>query len=196
MKNTTQIRDGILESLIPHVAFDGWTLMSARHAAQEAGYNPDMIDAVFPHGTDDIVAHFADMADRAMLDALGQGADLRVRDKITLAVQKRFEWLEDRKEAERAAVAYWVRPLRKYKGAKIVWRTANRIWDWAGDTSTDYNRYTKRTLLSGVLVSTTLFWLDEKSDSMANVFAFLDRRIDNVLTVGSLIGGGKKRKTS
>lgn len=195
MKNTTQIRDTILESLMPHVAFDGWTRAAAERAAIEARHTPDILDAVFAHGTDDMVSHFADMADRAMLDGLGQGADLRVRDKITLAVQKRLEWLDTHKETERAAVAYWMRPLRKYKGAKIVWRTADRIWDWAGDTSTDYNRYTKRTLLSGVLVSTTLFWLDEKGGDMANVFAFLDRRIDNVLKLGSLVGGVKKRKS-
>lgn len=194
MKNTTQIRDEILESLIPHVVFDGWTRAAALRGAQEAGYDAPMVAAVFPGGTDEIVAHFADMADRAMLAALGGGADLRVRDKITLAVQKRLEWLARHKEAERAAVAYWMRPVRKYKGAKIVWRTADRIWEWAGDTATDYNRYTKRALLSGVLVSTTLFWLDDKGGDMANIFAFLDRRIDNVLTLGSVLGGKKKGK--
>jgi ubiquinone biosynthesis protein COQ9 len=191
MKNTTQIRDEILDRLIPHVPFDGWTRAAADLAAQEAGYEASMVDAAFPQGMDDVVSHFADLADRAMLEALGEAADMRVRDKITRAVQKRLEWLEQQKEAERAAVAYWMRPIRKYKGAKIVWRTADRIWVWAGDTATDYNRYTKRILLSGVLTSTTLYWLGGKS--MAETFAFLDRRIDNVLELGSIIGRVKKR---
>ena len=49
------------------------------------------------------------------------------------------------------AVAFWVRPMRKFEGAKLVWKTADKIWNWAGDTSSDYNYYTKRALLSAVI---------------------------------------------
>lgn len=192
MKNTTQIRDDILDALLPAVAFDGWTMQAARHAADQAGYGPDMADAVFPAGADDLVGHFADRADREMLAALGNGADLKVRERIGAAVRARITWLLHRKEAEREAVAYWMRPLRKYKGAKIVWRTADRIWDWAGDTATDYNRYTKRTLLSGVIATTTMYWLRDEARNLDNTFAFLDRRIENVLQLGKVIGKFKK----
>lgn len=194
MKNTIEIRDDILTALIPAVAFDGWTLASMEQAAVAAGYKPEMAQAVFPGGVGDIVSHFADKADRMMLAALeGTQAD-RVRDKVTLAVQKRLEWLNRHKEAERAAVAYWMRPLRKYSGAKIVWRTADHIWDYAGDTATDYNRYTKRALLSGVLTSTTLYWLQDESAHLNNTFSFLDRRIENVMQWGKVIGGIKGKR--
>lgn len=194
MKNTTQIRDDIMNALLPSVTFEGWTLAAARKAAQEAGYAPEMVDAVFPGGLDDIVAHFADKADRAMLAVIGDGAGLKVREKITLAAQKRLQWLNGHKEAERAAVAYWMRPLRKYKGAKIVWRTADCIWAWAGDTSSDYNRYTKRGLLSGVLTATTLYWLQDEARNLSETFAFLDRRVENVLSIGKMIGSFKKAR--
>lgn len=192
MKNTNEIRDDILSALLPAVAFDGWTMQAAEQAAAQAGYLPEMVAAVFPGGMDDVVAHFADKADREMLAALGDGADLKVRERITLAAQKRLQWLNGHREAEREAVAYWMRPLRKYKGAKIVWRTADRIWEWAGDTATDYNRYTKRGLLSGVLTTTTLYWLREEGRDLTETFAFLGRRIENVMQWGKMIGNFKK----
>ncbi len=195
MKNTNEIRDDILSALLPAVAFDGWTMAAAELAATQAGYQPEMVEAVFPGGMDDIVAHFADRADRAMLEALGDGADMKVRERITLAAQKRLHWLNGHKEAEREAVAYWMRPLRKYKGAKIVWRTADRIWEWAGDNAKDYNRYTKRGLLSGVLTTTTLYWLREEGRDLSETFAFLDRRIENVMQWGKMIGNFKKGRT-
>lgn len=195
MKNTTQIRDEIMDALLPSVSFDGWTLEAARRAAQESGYAPDMIEAVFPGGMDEIVAYFAERADRGMLVSLPEADGLKVREKIALAARKRLEWLNNHKEAEREAVAYWMRPLRKYKGARIVWRTADQIWVWAGDTATDYNRYTKRLLLSGVLTSTTVYWMQTEGSSLADTYAFLDRRIDNVLKLGKVIGSFKKARS-
>jgi ubiquinone biosynthesis protein COQ9 len=58
----------------------------------------------------------------------------------------------------------------------------------AGDRATDYNYYTKRLLLAGVLSSTTLFWLNDRSKDHAATWAFLDRRIDEVLKVGGRLG--------
>lgn len=188
MKNTTKIRDDILDALLPGVAFDGWALKAARQAAQEAGHSPDMVEAVFPGGIHDVVAHFADRADREMLAALGVPGDGKVREKIKGAVMARLTWLDQHKEAERLAAAHWMRPMRKYRGMKIVWRTADRIWAWAGDTASDYNHYTKRILLSGVLTATTLYWLQDEGKTMQQTRAFLDRRIENVMQWGKIAG--------
>jgi ubiquinone biosynthesis protein COQ9 len=55
------------------------------------------------------------------------------------------------------------------------------MWRWAGDTATDYNYYTKRTILSGVIASTRLVWFDDDDPEHQETQAFLDRRIDNVM---------------
>ena len=43
-------------------------------------------------------------------------------------------------------------------------------------------------LLAGVLTSTALFWLNDRSDDLTPTWAFLDRRIENVLRVGKIVG--------
>ncbi len=194
-KSTEKTRDAILLRLLPEVPFDGWTLTAARKASIEAGFQAEMADAVFPKGAEDLVSHFADWADRQMLAKLKKEKTdtMRVQDKIRLAVRTRIEVLVPHKEAERAALSFWARPLRKFKGVKTLWRTANRIWVWAGDTSTDYNHYTKRSLLSGVIASTMMAWMAEDSDDLGEVLAFLDRRIDNVMMVGQMIGKFRKK---
>ena len=59
------------------------------------------------------------------------------------------------------------------------------IWTWAGDDATDYNRYTKRGLLSGVIGATMAYWLQQNDDATnAKTFAFLNNRIENVVTIG------------
>ena len=192
--DVVQIRDSILHAALPHVAFDGWTWEMIERAAEEAGYKPSMAKAVFPDRMKDVLDAFADLADREMLKALENTnpEDLRIRDRVRSALIARYEWLKPHKEALRQSVQFWMVPTRKPRGAKIVWRTADRIWEWAGDTATDYNHYTKRGLLSGIIVSTTLFWLNDSSEHMDNTKSFLDRRIENVMQFGKIIGRIKK----
>jgi len=90
-------------------------------------------------------------------------------------------------------LSYWTMPPRGVRAGGVVWRTADRIWDWAGDTATDYNRYTKRALLCGVIGSTTLAWLGDGSGDMTATRAFLSRRIENVMQIGKFVGKIKGR---
>ena len=50
-------------------------------------------------------------------------------------------------------------------------------------SATDFNFYTKRGLLAAVYSSTLLVWLDDRSEGCADTWAFLDRRIANVMKV-------------
>jgi ubiquinone biosynthesis protein COQ9 len=190
MRTTNEsIKDAILESALPDIPFDGWGLQVIEKAAENAGYPRSMVASVFPGGIKDVIIHFSSWTDRRMLAHLRtRKTPDKIRARISLAVRTRLEILAAHKEAERLAIAYWFGPFKKWDGAKLVWKTADAIWDWAGDTSADYNRYTKRALLSGVLSATTLFWLSDTSAEYQDSWAFLDRRIENVLSVGKIVG--------
>lgn len=189
MRSTNHaIKNSIINAALPDVPFDGWTLKTLENAAEKSGHSKDMVRSVFPKDVKDALVHFAAMADEAMIDSLSDidSQNLKVRERVSIAVEKRLLFLAKYREAERLAVSYWMRPMRKFDGAKIVWTTADVIWDWAGDTATDYSRVTRRTLLSGVLVATTLFWLNDKTGGMNETKAFLARRIENVMTLGKM----------
>jgi len=187
-------KDAIVLAALPDVPFDGWTLPVLEKAAMKRGYAAAIVPSIFPAGVKDAIRHFAAMADDGMLQSL-KSVDpqtLKVRQRVTEAVWVRLQWLAQYKEAERLAVAYWMRPLRKFEGLGVVWKTADAIWDWAGDTATDYNRYTKRVLLSGVITATTLYWLSDTSSGHADSRASLERRIDNALSIGRIAGKLKR----
>ncbi|HPF78185.1 MAG TPA: COQ9 family protein [Alphaproteobacteria bacterium] len=194
------IQDKILLTALEDVPFDGWTWQGIEQAAVKAGFKADMAGAVFPERVSGVLRHFSAWADRQMLAAL-EGVDIndmRVRDRIKTAVTTRLEVLEPYKESVRASSVYWLSPFRKADAAKMVWSSADVIWNWAGDTATDYNHYSKRFLLSGVMTTTMVRWLNDMSEGHKETLAFLDRRIDNVLTfgrmAGSLLGGFGRKK--
>jgi ubiquinone biosynthesis protein COQ9 len=79
-------------------------------------------------------------------------------------------------------------PLPMFAGDSLRgwYRTVDAIWRAAGDTSTDFNFYTKRGLLAAVYGATVLYWLDDRSENCSATWAFLDRRIADVMQVPQL----------
>jgi ubiquinone biosynthesis protein COQ9 len=190
---TQDIRDSIVEAVLPEVPFDGWTWEAVENAAVKAGYEKAMAQSVFAGGLPDVLDHFADLADRWMLERLSDidPETLRVRDRVKTAVLMRFRALYQYRDATRQSNSFWIVPTRARRAGKITWRTADRIWNWAGDTATDYNHYTKRALLCSVLVSTALAWVNDDSAGIVDTEGFLDRRIEGVMTVGKVVGKAK-----
>jgi ubiquinone biosynthesis protein COQ9 len=105
---------------------------------------------------------------------------MRYTERVTHAVRLRIETISDR-EALRRAMSQNALPLNAPDGARMLWQTADRIWTALGDTSEDYNWYTKRMTLSGVIGSTLLFWLGDDTPGNQATWDFLDRRIADVM---------------
>lgn len=185
-----------LLTALPDVPFDGWTAALMDRTSAKLKISDDKLAVIFPEGVGDLVAYFFAWATEETLKKLKREniSAMRVRDRITLGVRTRLEILTPHKQAVAAALSFMALPPRSFQLPKMVWQTADRLWWAAGDTSTDYNHYTKRMLLSGVLTSTLLYWLNDKSKDHAQTWGFLDRRIENVLQIGQKIAQFKKRK--
>jgi ubiquinone biosynthesis protein COQ9 len=192
MSNTQKIRDQILSDILPDVVFDGWSWQAIEKSAEKHKIDPLELKAAFPNEIIDVLDAFADKTDRAMLDILAKHhpapEELKIRDRIHAAIMARFQALEPDKEAVKASLKFWLNPLNKPRAAKILWRTADRIWTWAGDTSTDYNHYTKRGILSGILAPAMMVWINDHSDSASKTDIFVRARIENVMQMGGTIG--------
>lgn len=186
---TIFIRQSIINAALPEVPFDGWNWPLIEKSAIDAGYTQDMAWAVFPGKMDDVYPAFSAMADQWMLNRLGavDKDPLKIRERIRMGVWTRLQCLEPHKEAVRLSFPHWAIPFKQGAAAKIIWQTADHIWLWAGDTSTDYNHYTKRILLSGVITATTLYWLSDQSVGHSKTLNFLERRIQNVLSLGKIM---------
>jgi ubiquinone biosynthesis protein COQ9 len=181
-------RDQLLEAALVHVPFDGWSRRSLFAGARDLGIEPGLVRRLFPRGGDDLLAQLERWADRRMLaqvetDALGA---MRIRERIGTLVRARLEALAPHREAMRRAVAARLLPGNAMAGCASLWRTVDLMWSVAGDKADDYSYYTKRSLLAAVWTSTFLFWLEDRSDGMRDSWAFLDRRIGDVMQIGAL----------
>ena len=178
-------RAKILDAALAHVPFEGWTPRTLRLAAEDAGLDPVVAELAFPGGPADAIEYWSTVADVAMRIAYEQADTdaMRLREKITFLVRARIEAVADHREAVRRAITHMSRPPYARRGVRALYRTVDDMWYAAGDRSTDFSFYTKRVTLAGVLSSTVLFWLDDRSEGTAETWAFLDRRIANVMQI-------------
>jgi len=174
----------LLEKALAHVPWDGWSEKSLRLAAQEAGIEPGLAAIAFPRGADDLLHFWSLCLDAELLKKLGQTdlESMRVRDRVTFAVRTRIELLTQQKEAAYRAMTYLALPHNGVVAAKLVYRTVDAVWHGIDDRSTDINFYTKRAILAAVYSSTLLFWLGDDGKEARDSWAFLDRRIEDVMT--------------
>ena len=181
-----ELQQRIIDAMLPTVVFDGWTEGTLARAAASIGISAFELKRAFPGGVAEAVDGFFAQADEQMLAALRRDhnlSSLKIRERIATAVMVRLHQLAPHREAVRRAQGFYALPWNSAAGVKALYRTVDAIWREAGDTSTDYNYYTKRLLLAKVLSTTQQIWLNDPSDELKETEAFLRRRIENVMQI-------------
>lgn len=183
-------RLALLEATLSHAAFDGWSQKAFEAGAKDAGIPADRALNAFPGGMAELLAFYHEVEDREMLEAMARAnvAEMRVRDRVAFAIKARLQRNLRHREAIKSACSFLAMPHNAGLALRLLYRTVDAMWYGAGDTATDFNFYTKRALLAGVYSSTVLYWLNDKSVVAADTWAFLGRRIDEVMQVPKLLG--------
>ncbi len=167
--------DRLVDAILALAPESGWTRATFDKAAGKAGLTAGQALLAAPNGVADVLGAFGKRAARAAGAAVS-GSEGKVREKVRAGVKGWLAVLGAHKTAVKRAAAT---PANLLTGPKGLWAAADAIWAALGDKSTDYNWYTKRMTLVAVLGSTLTAWLG--TDDEAQVDAFLDRRIENVM---------------
>jgi ubiquinone biosynthesis protein COQ9 len=178
-----RLRRQLALSVGEHAVFDGWTKAAVDSAARQLGMDPTQARLAMPKSQAGMIDLYIQEVDRA-LEAWAtpkQMDKLKIREKIRSLIWRRLETMGPAREAVRRALAILAMPQNVPLALRISWRSADLMWRLAGDTSTDFNHYTKRISLGAVYGSTLLAWLDDQSEGWSATAAFLDRRIDDVM---------------
>ena len=173
-----EFRERLLDAMLEIAPETGWTDAAIAKAAAKAGLTDGQVQLATPHGVADLLEALGDRAAMAAEERLAEPdiSAMKIRDKVRTGVRAFLAALQPHKAAVKRAASS---PANLLAGPKGLWTAADSIWAGLGDKSTDYNWYTKRGILAGVLGSTLVCWLG--TDNEADVDAFLDRRIENVM---------------
>ncbi len=191
--------DEISAALIPLVAesaaFDGWGDGAVVAAANQAGVDPDLATLAMPGGAIDHIDRWFAWVDAEMVRRLPPEtlSAMKIRMRITRLVEVRLEIAQPQKESLRRALTILAMPQNLARATRLGWRAADVMWQMAGDIATDFNHYSKRTLLGGVYASTLAAYMGDDDPDFPETRAFLARRIDNVMQIEKAKAGWQKR---
>jgi len=170
----------LLTSALPHAPRLGWTWRLIAAAAEETGLALGDAELLLPRGPRDLAALLAQRHDARALEALAahDSAAMKVRERIHRAVIARCDAAMEDEAAVRRWSGFLALPGHVPLALRLLWASADRLWRWAGDTSTDENHYSKRALLAEILASTLVVRLAAGS---AAAETHLDRRIGAIM---------------
>ena len=187
------LHDRLVLAAVRRAASEGWTRAAIRAGAADTGIDEVEAMRILRGGPGALFRAFNDWADARMAEALDSAASRipRLSERVERAVLARFEALEPYRESVRRGVAFAGLPQNAALGFACYCRTVDRIWRAAGDRSHDFSFYTKRALLAGVLGTTALVWLEDRSGGELTR-AFLRRRLADVLRIQKLRAGATR----
>ena len=158
----------------------GWNGRMVRAACEACGLSRGDEELLLPNRARDLAALLSRRHDDRALAVLAEvdAKSLKMRERIATAVSARMEAGAADLEATRRCAAFLALPMNADLGLKLAWETADHLWNWAGDTATDWNHYSKRTILSGILIpALTMRWFDGREAAES----FVAARIENVM---------------
>ena len=188
------LKEAVLAAALPDAAFDGFTDAALAKAAKSAGLEKDDVARLFPEGPLSLIEFYSLWADGQMEKLLAQMdlAKMKIRERIAAAVLARLSVLRPNKEAARRAGASLSLPMHASLAARLMYHSVDAMWRAVGDTSTDFNFYTKRGILAGVYGATLLRWFNDTSEEETVTSEFLAASIENVMQFEKLKAGAKK----
>ena len=100
---------------------------------------------------------------------------LRVNEKIRFLILSRLKIIDK----------FFNRKLI-FKAGVMLFNVSDEIWHLSGDTSTDFNYYTKRIILMNVYSASFFYFLQDSSKEYLKTKDFIDKQISYVLKFGKL----------
>jgi ubiquinone biosynthesis protein COQ9 len=189
--NETEQR--VLDAALEFAPEMGWNQVMLLRAARRAGLSQPELELLMPHGTRDLAALLSRRHDEAGMAILAEvdPKSLKIRERISRGVTARLDAVFEDEPAVRRWAGFLALPTNAPLAARLVWESADRIWRWAGDVATDENHYSKRAILSGILVSTLAVRLASGREAAEKELA---ARIDNVMAFEKWKAGIKPGK--
>lgn len=166
----------VLHFLLTQKHFLGWKTSIANAAAKELNLKIKF------NNKKELLAAYKQYVATLLLEKLSKLNidNFRTGQKIQAALQIKIDIIDQWKEAEKLAIQSTDFSSQLQYTASL----SDKIWRWAGDTSTDYNFYTKRLILGGIMMSSQIFWLEDSSQSSEKTKEFIQNRIDETAIIG------------
>ena len=158
-------RQVVLRFAKKFVSENGLTKNCLENISKKYGLNTDETDLLFPQGNIDLI--------KFALEQLNNDLQVYCRqiDLIRLPIHKRIRevllskisLINKDKPFYRSIFLNLLIPKKNFSLSSQLYNSVDQLWFIAGDSSTDFNFYTKRLILSGIYSRVMLFFFNNNN---------------------------------
>ncbi|HLD76911.1 MAG TPA: COQ9 family protein [Rickettsiales bacterium] len=186
----------ILHRFLEVCAFEGVNDEVLEDAMQFCQIDVKFKNIIFECGVLDIIELYIDETNENLakiIDETPNFEKLKIREKIKFALYNFFELQKEHQLALQRIRNFYF-DLANFKNTKYgarpsafafknAGKIADFIWKKIGDQSTDFNFYTKRLILSGVIISVFSTFVKDKTPNLEETKAKIDKKIEKVMKI-------------
>ncbi len=158
----------------------GLNRISVRAGAKAAGFNDAELDLIAPNGAADVAAVLWRGFDEQALwgEAETVAAGMKIRDRIGYLLNAWLDAFAANESLAHRLIGCLALPSHIGLYRRLLWATADRIWQLAGDKALDENHYSKRVIVCGILGTALMTRLSRGRDAQREQIA---RNIEGVM---------------
>ena len=182
MPDYATLKESFLQALVEKVEIEGWGEQIIEEVCLELDLDKKHYHIWFPQGTKEILDFLENKYDQEMLEVMKDSNQQQgVTNKIAYALKLRICDTSRSKMLSIKNSQFYINPVNAAGALKSSWRTVDRIWQYAGDKSVDFNYYSKRNLLHGVYLSCQTHYNLDKSENNIKTREFIDKSLSTVV---------------
>ena len=181
-------RQVVLRLAKEFVSENGLTKNCLENISKKYGLNTDETDLLFPQGNIDLI--------KFALEQLNNDLEVYCRqiDLIRLPIHKRIRkvllskisLMNKDKPFYRSIFLNLLIPKKNFSLSNQLYNSVDQLWFIAGDSSTDFNFYTKRLILSGIYSRVMLFFFNNNNqEELENILDESLKRVSKIPEIKS-----------
>jgi len=181
--NLNKIRNEILNETKPYVIKYGWNEEMFLKVAKNSKYETAVILTLFPEGYISLIQLYIDEVNIKMTDKSKNLnlIRLKIHERIRELCILRFDIMVKEKKLVSKTFFHLLLPNNYKFCLKNLYKTVDQIWYLAGDSSTDFNFYSKRVILASIYSSTIIHFIN--NNDFEKTIDLLDKQLKKVAKI-------------
>ena len=178
--NLNKIRKEVLSDSKTYVIKYGWNEKMFSKVAKNSKYDTAVVLSLFPEGYISLIQVYLDEINAKMTKESKKLNLIRfkVHERIRELCILRFKIMTKEKKIVCKTFLHLLLPNNYNFSLKNLYKTVDQIWYLAGDSSTDFNFYSKRAILASIYSTTIMHFIN--NDNFEETINLLNKQLKKV----------------
>ena len=181
-------RQVVLRFAKEFISENGLTKNCLENISKKYGLNTDETDLLFPQGNIDLIKFALEQLNND-LEVYCKQIDLirlPIHKRIRKVLLSKISLMNKDKLFYRSIFLNLLIPKKNFSLSSQLYNSVDQLWFIAGDSSTDFNFYTKRLILSGIYSRVMLFFFNNNNqEELENILDESLKRVSKIPEIKS-----------